>query len=124
MQKFSVLRYWFSEIQRFFSTNSRCMIAICPAGPPKLMNPSFTQNRNASPKRTGLFPASLFLVASASISTFYTDQLDKRTRITLRDAASQDTSEIFWVSENNLWRKLGHSTGPLRIVLPLHMGFL
>jgi hypothetical protein len=24
------------------------MIAICPAGPPKLMNPSFSQNRNAS----------------------------------------------------------------------------
>ena len=26
------------------------MIAICPAGPPKLMNPSFSQNRNASVK--------------------------------------------------------------------------
>jgi hypothetical protein len=24
------------------------MIAICPAGPPKLMNPSLSQNRNAS----------------------------------------------------------------------------
>jgi hypothetical protein len=24
------------------------MIAICPAGPPKLMNPSFSQNQNAS----------------------------------------------------------------------------
>src|SRR6476661_5995836 len=28
------------------------MIAICPAGPPKLMKPSFTQNRSASPKDT------------------------------------------------------------------------
>ena len=26
------------------------MIAICPAGPPKLMNPSLSQNRNASRK--------------------------------------------------------------------------
>jgi hypothetical protein len=24
------------------------MIAICPAGPPKLMKPSFNQNQNAS----------------------------------------------------------------------------
>ena len=24
------------------------MIAICPAGPPKLMNPSFSQNQKAS----------------------------------------------------------------------------
>jgi hypothetical protein len=28
------------------------MIAICPAGPPKLMKPSFSQNRNASAKLT------------------------------------------------------------------------
>src|SRR5690349_9313245 len=30
------------------------MIAICPAGPPKLMNPSFSQNPNASRKETGV----------------------------------------------------------------------
>src|SRR5262249_3159855 len=34
------------------STRSRCMIAIWPAGPPKLMKPSFTQYRNASQKPT------------------------------------------------------------------------
>src|ERR1700681_3544796 len=29
------------------------MIAICPAGPPKLMKPSLNQNQNASEKDTG-----------------------------------------------------------------------
>src|SRR5437870_1936176 len=29
------------------------MIAICPAGPPKLMKPSLSQKRNASAKLTG-----------------------------------------------------------------------
>ena len=53
MQKLSVLKYWLSETQRFRSTNSRCMMAICPAGPPKFMNPSFTQNQNASQNPTG-----------------------------------------------------------------------
>src|SRR5918997_3076965 len=57
MQKLSVLRYCCSDTQRFFSTSSLCMMAICPAGPPKLMNPSFTQNQNASQKPTGLVPA-------------------------------------------------------------------
>ena len=54
MQKLSVLRYCLSETHRFLSTSSRCMMAICPAGPPKLMNPSFTQNQNASQNPTGL----------------------------------------------------------------------
>src|SRR5215213_5021351 len=37
------------------------MMAICPAGPPNEMKPSFTQKRNASPKLTCLTeaPASL-----------------------------------------------------------------
>src|SRR5947209_3411871 len=48
MQKFRERRNWDSEIQHLRSTSSLCMIAICPAGPPKLMNPSFTQNHNAS----------------------------------------------------------------------------
>lgn len=30
-----------------------CMIEICPAGPPKLMNPNFSQNQNASRKLIG-----------------------------------------------------------------------
>jgi len=30
------------------STNSACMIAICPAGPPKLMKPSLSQKKKAS----------------------------------------------------------------------------
>src|SRR5215204_2153376 len=54
MQKLSDLKYWLSETHRFLSTSSRCMIAICPAGPPKLMKPSFTQNQKASQNPTGL----------------------------------------------------------------------
>ncbi len=72
MQKFRVLRYCPSEIQRFFSTSSRCMIAICPAGPPKLMNPNFTQNQKASQNSMGVVLASLVLAAPVSIFTFYT----------------------------------------------------
>jgi hypothetical protein len=48
MQKLSACRNRFSEIQRRRSTSSSCMIAICPAGPPKLMHPSLNQKRNAS----------------------------------------------------------------------------
>ena len=55
MQKFRARRNWPSETQRFSSTNSRCIIEIWPAGPPKLMNPSLTQNRNASPNPTAGF---------------------------------------------------------------------
>src|SRR5215210_1939364 len=36
IQKLSVLRYCFSETHRFLSTSSRCMMAICPAGPPEV----------------------------------------------------------------------------------------
>ena len=36
----------------FSSTKVRCMMAICPAGPPKLMKPSLNQNRRASQKGT------------------------------------------------------------------------
>src|SRR5471032_378891 len=50
MQKFSACKNRDSSIQRFFSTSSRCITAICPAGPPKLMNPSFSQKRRASRK--------------------------------------------------------------------------
>src|SRR5918998_762497 len=68
MQKLSVRRYCCSETQRLFSTNSRCMIAIWPAGPPKLMNPSLTQNRNASPNPTLFCSASLVDVAFTSLA--------------------------------------------------------
>ena len=40
------------EIQPRRSTISSCITAICPAGPPKLMNSSLIQNRAASPKGT------------------------------------------------------------------------
>src|SRR5450830_682623 len=50
MQKLRACRNRPSEIQRRRSTNSWCMIDICPAGPPKLMKPSFSQNQNASRK--------------------------------------------------------------------------
>ena len=48
MQKFSACKNRSSLTQRRFSTSSVCMIAICPAGPPKLMTPSLNQNRAAS----------------------------------------------------------------------------
>jgi hypothetical protein len=50
MQKFSACkkRDWLIHLLR--STSSVCMIAIWPAGPPKEMKPSFSQNRNASAK--------------------------------------------------------------------------
>jgi hypothetical protein len=65
----SVLKYWLSETQRFLSTSSRCMIAIWPAGPPKLMNPNFTQNQNASQNPTGLVSPSA-LTPTPLIFTF------------------------------------------------------
>jgi hypothetical protein len=48
MQKLSALKNWFSLIQFLRSTTSECMMEICPAGPPKLINPSFVQNFRAS----------------------------------------------------------------------------
>src|SRR5204862_6796545 len=50
MQKLSACRKRLSSIHFFSSTTTRCMIAICPAGPPKLMKPSLSQKRNASAK--------------------------------------------------------------------------
>ena len=47
MQKLSPCRKRRSEIHRRRSTSSSCMIAICPAGPPKLIIPNFNQKRNA-----------------------------------------------------------------------------
>src|SRR5438874_244275 len=49
MQKFNAWRKRDWLIHFFFSTSSVCMIAIWPVGPPNEMNPSFSQNRNASP---------------------------------------------------------------------------
>src|SRR3954471_14640526 len=47
------------------------MIAICPAGPPNEMKPSFTQKRSASPKLTRLTetPASLALGLPATLAS-------------------------------------------------------
>src|SRR5206468_9365833 len=68
MQKLSARRNSGSDIQRFSSTSSRCMIAIWPAGPPKLMKPSFSQKRNASAKLGGCRPgASPVAAMSADI---------------------------------------------------------
>src|SRR4051812_1454031 len=51
MQKLSACRKRGSSIHFFSSTSIRCIMAIWPAGPPKLMQPSFSQSRNAAPKR-------------------------------------------------------------------------
>src|SRR3954453_23596190 len=50
MQKFNACKKRDWLIHFFFSTSSVCMIAICPVGPPKEINPSLSQKRNASPK--------------------------------------------------------------------------
>ena len=54
-----------AEIHRFRFTNSWCITEICPAGPPKLMNPSFSQKRTASEKDTDCVE---FIVSFALIS--------------------------------------------------------
>ena len=46
------------------------MIAICPAGPPKLIKPSLTQYLKASQNPTGLVPASCRLPTLHIISTY------------------------------------------------------
>src|SRR5881394_2687320 len=51
-QKLSACRKRLSSSHFFSSTTTRCMIAICPAGPPKLMKPSFSQKRSASANET------------------------------------------------------------------------
>src|SRR5437867_13455130 len=48
MQKLSACKKCASLIHLRFSTSSVCMRAIWPVGPPKLMNPSLSQNPTAS----------------------------------------------------------------------------
>src|SRR4249919_139094 len=50
MQKFNACRKRASSTHFFSSTRVRCMSAICPAGPPKLMQPILSHRRKASPK--------------------------------------------------------------------------
>src|SRR5947209_2581749 len=49
MQKFSACRKRGSSIHFFSSTSMRCIMAICPAGPPKLMQPILHHSQKASP---------------------------------------------------------------------------
>src|SRR5437879_2441481 len=55
------------------------MMAIWPVGPPKLMKPSFTQNRNASAK-VGCCPPTLF--SPVAVSSFIFLRVDKEPRNT------------------------------------------
>src|SRR5512145_1614049 len=50
MQKLRAERKRGSSIQPFSSTSTRCMRAICPAGPPKLSTPILAHTRSDSPK--------------------------------------------------------------------------
>ena len=52
MQKFRARKNCSWLTQPLLSTSSCCMMAICPAGPPKLIRPSLDQNRSASLKLT------------------------------------------------------------------------
>jgi len=47
-QKFKAWRYCSSSIHLRSSTNSRCISAICPAGPPKLRQPIRVKTRTSS----------------------------------------------------------------------------
>jgi hypothetical protein len=49
-QKFKAWRYCSSLIQPRSSTSSRCISAICPAGPPKLRQPMRADTRTSSAK--------------------------------------------------------------------------
>src|SRR4051795_797633 len=72
MQKFNACKKRDWLIHFFFSTSSVCIIAICPVGPPKEINPSLSQNRNASPKLGCRTEASLVvkvvLIATGKVS--------------------------------------------------------
>src|SRR5450755_3872781 len=50
MQKLSACRNRASSTHFFSSTTTRCIRAICAAGPPKLMQPILSQTLKASPK--------------------------------------------------------------------------
>src|SRR5436305_4094045 len=50
MQKFRACKKRGSSIHFFSSTSMRCIMAIWPAGPPKLMQPIFSHSQKASPK--------------------------------------------------------------------------
>src|SRR5450759_2177601 len=50
MEKLSACRKRASSIHFFSSTRMRCIMAICPTGPPKLMQPIFSQTLKASAK--------------------------------------------------------------------------
>src|SRR2546423_8265395 len=49
MQKFNACRKRGSSIHFFSSTSMRCIMAIWPAGPPKLMQPILNHSQKASP---------------------------------------------------------------------------
>src|SRR5205823_10613985 len=49
MQKFSACKKRGSSIHFFSSTSMRCIMAIWPAGPPKLMQPILSHSQKASP---------------------------------------------------------------------------
>src|SRR5262245_33635831 len=59
------------------------MIAICPAGPPKLMKPSFSQKRNASAKLIDAADASISLARRVAA------ELGRVTVFNCRESASR-----------------------------------
>src|SRR5665213_2454556 len=66
MEKLSACRKRGSSIHFFSSTRMRCIMAIWPAGPPKLMQPIFSQTRKASPK-LGCVLLSIVVMRSRSL---------------------------------------------------------
>src|SRR5260370_25405786 len=69
MQKFRACRNRDLSIQRFFSTNSACIMAIWPVGTPKETKPSLSQKRKAS-RKVGFVWCPLSATASCAEALF------------------------------------------------------
>src|SRR5438105_11197310 len=96
MQKFKACKKRDWLIHFFFSTSSVCMIAIWPVGPPNEMNPSFNQNRNASPNDGARWrPAAELLVASFMPAE---EKLEVHQSIAGRGAKFRDRIFLPWPS--------------------------
>src|SRR6187401_1938694 len=79
MQKFSACRKRASSTHFFSSTSVRCMSAICPAGPPKLMQPILSHKRKASPK-LGRAPVTIVVILSRGLGRPVVPLLSRKTQ--------------------------------------------
>src|SRR4051812_11439485 len=74
MQKLSACRKRGSSIHFFSSTTMRCIMAIWPAGPPKLMQPILSQTLKNSPKLEVSAPTEVRVVSVVFIQAALADR--------------------------------------------------